>query len=91
MIDNKAVRIDENNYHIMNHTYKNIEELKRCLMWASSDNVHFNLILDLSNLHTYHLINNQIYSYSYDLDFKKLFPNVPIIRIRIIRIRFLFL
>ena len=82
VIENQDFIIDENNPNIKKHTYKNIEELKRCLMWASSDNVRFNLILDLSNLHTYHLINNQIYSYSYALDFKKLFPNVPVIRIR---------
>lgn len=82
VIENPGFIIDENNYNIQSSIYKNIEELHRCLMWASQDNVRFNLILDLSNLHTYSLINNQICSCDYELELEKTFPNVPIVRIR---------
>ena len=53
VIENPSFKIDGNNYNIKKYTYENIVDLQRCLMWASSDNVRFNLILDLSNLHSF--------------------------------------
>jgi len=82
LVYNDLIKIDDTNSYLS--TYRDIEQLQIRLEQAASSYIHYDLILDLSNLHTFSLINNQIYSSNYVLDLRKYFPDSSIFKINLI-------
>ena len=79
VIDNnfsyKGQDYDEN--YVTN--YSSISSLEHSLSWLKD--VPFKLIIDLSNIYDYEIINNKIVTKNHDLNLEKLFPNSYIIKI----------
>ena len=79
VIDNnfnyKGQDYDEN--YVTN--YSSISSLENSLIWLKD--VSFKLIIDLSNIYDYEIINNKIVTKNHDLNLEKLFPNINIIKI----------
>ena len=79
VIDNnfsyKGQDYDEN--YVTN--YSSISSLEYSLSWLKG--IPFKLIIDLSNIYDYEIINNKIVTKNHDLNLEKLFPNSHIIKI----------
>lgn len=70
----------DNNSNLQFIRYNTLEELKKEL--ECEKNIPFKLIIDLTELYNYDIIDNQIKKENINLDLKDLFPNAHVIKIK---------
>lgn len=75
----KKIYFPERTYNLKFVDYNSIEELKKILYWQKD--IPFKIVIDLSELYDYKIINNQIEKEEVNINLKEYFPNSYIIRI----------